>query len=137
MWVEKEVAELINKHGTNDPFELCDVLGILLIGWDMHEEMNGIYKYLRRNKLIYYNNRLPDHRVRFVIAHELAHAVLHPNSNAAYLKNTSWTMLSKAEKQAHEFATHLLLHGVNRGDYETKKNLLSAAGIPVEMERFI
>ena len=39
------VQQLCTKHNTNNPYELADCLKINVLTWDLHEEINGFYKY--------------------------------------------------------------------------------------------
>lgn len=131
------IERLLAKYDTSDPEELASNLGIHIHLWNMTPEINGIYQYIRRNKFIFINNNLPDHKKKYVIAHELAHAILHTKYNAKFIRDVNWANLNKIEREAHQFATYLLLWEVDTTDYSTQKNMLLDQGIPLEMEKFI
>jgi Zn-dependent peptidase ImmA (M78 family) len=136
-WVKDIVMDLLIKHKTNDPFELAFILKISVIPWNLHNEINGFYKYDKRNKYIFINNNLCLEMQRFVCAHELGHAVLHPRSNTPFMRQNTLFSIDKIEVEANSFATNLLLSKEKYEDYENKFDILRENGIPYEMERFI
>jgi len=127
----------VKKYKTNCPFELAKNLKINVVMWNLHKEINGFYKYDRRNKFIFVNNNLSTEKQRFVCAHELGHAILHPRSNTPFLRKNTLFSIDKIEVEANEFATQLLLYDKKFEDYETKFDILRENGIPYEMGRFI
>jgi Zn-dependent peptidase ImmA (M78 family) len=136
-WIKSNITNLVNKHKTNNPFELAKNLKIDVVLWDLHKEINGFYKYDRRNKFIFINNNLDDEMQRFVCAHELGHAVLHPRSNTPFLRKNTLFSVDKIEVEANTFAIHLLLSDEKFEDYETKFDILRENGIPYEMDRYL
>jgi Zn-dependent peptidase ImmA (M78 family) len=108
-WVKNVVIDLVKKHSTNDPLELASLLKIHVIPWNLHEEINGFYKYDRRNKYIFYNSNLSEDRRYFVCSHELGHAVLHPKVNTPFLRAKTLFSVDKIEVEANTFAVELLL----------------------------
>ncbi|EAF0489198.1 ImmA/IrrE family metallo-endopeptidase [Listeria monocytogenes] len=137
MWPTAMIEKLRNKHHTSDPFELCEILNIIVTPWDLATDTNGFYKYVRRNRFIFYNSNLSDYQVKYVVAHELGHAVLHTRLNATFTKSIHWSNLSKIEIEAHQFAVYLLLSEIELEKFETKRDICLFSGIPLEMERFI
>ena len=136
-WVKKKVEEVTSKYNTNNPFELASLMKIKVIHWNLHEEINGFYKYDRRNKFIFINNNLSNEMQRFVCAHELGHAVLHPRSNTPFLRQNTLFSINKIEVEANSFAINLLLYYESLQDYETSFDIMRENGIPYEMERYI
>lgn len=137
MWIKQIVNNLIIKYGTNDPFEIAERKNIKVIEFDLHPEILGFYRYVRRNMFIFLNSHLDFHDKLFTCAHELGHSQLHPRINTPFLKRNTFFSTDKIEREANEFATYLLLYDKNIKDYETKYDLLRENGIPFEMERFI
>lgn len=84
-------------------------MNIHVIPWDFHEEINGFYKYDRRNKYIFFNNNLTEELQRFVCAHELGHAVLHSRANTPFLRKNTFFSIDKLEIEANTFAIGLLV----------------------------
>ncbi|MBC1722297.1 ImmA/IrrE family metallo-endopeptidase [Listeria seeligeri] len=137
MWVNEMVETLSRKNQTSNPFELCEILNIIVIPWNLDSDTNGFYKYIRRNRFIFYNSNLPEHQIKYVVAHELAHAVLHTRLNATFTKSIHWSNLSKIEVEAHQFAVSLMLADIDIKKFNTKKEICLYAGIPLEMEKYI
>ena len=137
MWLKEKVHELVKKHKTFNPFEIAEQKNIHVIKWDLHEQIQGYYKYDRRNRYIVINKNLSYEYQRFVCAHELGHAILHTRINTPFLTKYTLMSVDKIEREANQFATYLLLYDKNFEDYETKYDLLRANGIPLEMERYL
>lgn len=131
-----EISKLVKKYGTNDPFELASSLGISVLFMNLGQTY-GFFRIYKRVKVLVINNMLEDWIKRFVCAHELGHAILHPDVNTAFLKKNTFYSIGKLENQANEFAVNLLLYDKNLEDYETKFDCLRENGIPLEMERFL
>lgn len=131
-WVKNEVIDLVKKHKTNDPIELASLLKIHVIPWDLHEEINGFYKYDRRNKYIFYNINLSDEMHRFVSAHELGHAILHPKVNTPFMRANTLFSVEKIEVEANTFAIELLLPDELIIEYHhlTINQIANMSGIP-------
>jgi Zn-dependent peptidase ImmA (M78 family) len=85
--------------------------------------------------MIIINCDLDEWLKRYVCAHELGHAVLHPDINTGFLKKHTLFPIGRFEREANEFAINLLLYGKNWEDYDTLYDLLRDCGIPTEMER--
>lgn len=132
-WVKNEVIDLVKQHKTNDPIELASLLKIHVVPWDLHEEINGFYKYDRRNKYIFYNSNLSDEMQRFVSAHELGHAILHPKVNTPFMRENTLFSVDKIEVEANTFAVELLLTDdliIEYHHYLTIKQIAQIRGIP-------
>ncbi|MBB6446516.1 ImmA/IrrE family metallo-endopeptidase [Bacillus benzoevorans] len=136
-FISDKVKQLAHKYKTNDPFEIADRLNILVHFLPLHSEINGFYKLEKRNKFIIINQNLPHEIKRFVCAHELGHAVLHPRANTPFLRKNTLYSINRLEVEANRFAVELLLDDKIFEDYETKFDILRENGIPYEMERFL
>lgn len=136
-WVKDTVIELIEKHKTNDPFEIAENENVIIFDWVLDDETLGFYKYIRRNKFIFLNRNLDSYQRRYVCSHELGHATLHPNSNTPFLRANTFFSIDKIEVEANTFAVALLLSGEVLQNYETEVQILKGNGIPVEMARFL
>ncbi|MEN2465943.1 ImmA/IrrE family metallo-endopeptidase [Ornithinibacillus sp. JPR2-1] len=108
-WIKEIVHELQKKYKTNDPFELAESMNVHVVMWDLHEDINGFYKYDRRNKYIFLNSNLSSVMQRFVCCHELGHAVLHPRSNTPFLRKNTLFSIDKIEVEANTFAVEMLI----------------------------
>ena len=106
--INKFIEQLVNLYGTSSPFELCKKLHINIIFIELPESTNGLFVKTKENmKLILIKNTLKIKEIRKVCAHELAHAVLHGNTNAICLEKNE-ELLQKLDKEADCFAKYLL-----------------------------
>ncbi|OLN21615.1 hypothetical protein BTO30_14130 [Domibacillus antri] len=108
MQVKDTVQTLIQKYGTNDPFEIADRNNILL-SYEPLGRILGYYNMYKRVKFIHINHQLNEIGQRFVCAHELGHAVLHPKANTPFLKRNTLFSVERMEVEANTFAVELLL----------------------------
>lgn len=109
MWIKDTVRRMIKKYGTNNPYEIAKAKRIYVIEQNLHEEILGFYKYIRRNKFIFLNSNLGDFDKLFTTAHELGHSELHPKLNTPFLKRKTMFSVGKIETEANRFAVELLL----------------------------
>ncbi len=105
----KEVADFLRKkYETTNPFHICAEKGIHI----MYENLGNIMGYFnefKRIKIIHLNENLSSEEVNFVCAHELGHAMLHPNLNTPFLKRHTLFSIDKIEREANTFAVELML----------------------------
>lgn len=113
-FIEKEVNRLVKKHKTRDPFELCRLENIQCMFVDMNSEINGMYQYVKRNKFAYINNNLSSRKQAYTCGHELAHAILHPKVNCAFLRNHTYLNTNKLEREADMFLAVLMIPKVTK-----------------------
>ena len=109
MGIERKVKKLIKKHVTNDPFKLCKLLGIIVV----FEQLGSTYGYYSKThsiKVIHINNDLPYLKQVSTCAHELGHAVKHPDENSAFMKAHTYFSTDKKEREANEFMIDLLFN---------------------------
>lgn len=106
--IKKQVAKLIKKHKTRNPLEIIKGLDIGVIFHDLGN-VNGLYQKVGRVKIIHINNRLKSEFQTYVLAHELGHAILHPNENYLCLSNASFDKTNIIETEADTFASELLI----------------------------
>ena len=107
MHVEKVVESLCRKYGTRDPYDIANCRGIRVL----HLPLGGIkgyYSKCYRQKIIHINNDFSLEDQRFTCAHELGHAILHPNSNTPFLITCTLYPIARFEKEANYFAVDLL-----------------------------
>ena len=133
----KVVEDLKKKYKTSDPFKLLDCLGITLIITSLGS-ISGMYKYIKRNKTIFLNNNLNEYERRFVLAHEIGHAVMHTKSSCFF--NNTFNNKLKMEYQANMFAAELLIDfkGIDTVYLEkySIKQLAAYFNVPVELIEF-
>lgn len=106
--IKKIVTYYKKKFGTNNPFEIAEALHIQTAVGNIGSR-EGCYMYLKRHKCIFLNEKLDSHEQRFVMAHELGHAIMHPKENCYFIRNKTLLLNSKLEIEANKFAIELLL----------------------------
>ena len=100
--------QLISKYKTNNPQEIAQELGIIIL-FEPLGEINGYYNTAFRQKFIHINNTLVEAKQKFTIAHELGHALLHPKANTPFLRDNTLFSINKLEIEANKFAVDLLI----------------------------
>ena len=108
MNIQSTISHLIKKYGTDNPFELADVMNIAIFYEDLGT-INGYYNKPLRMKQIHINAALDEHMKKFTCAHELGHAVLHPDASTPFLKAKTFLSIDKMEIEANPFAVNLLI----------------------------
>ena len=104
-FIEEVFSKLVKKHKTTDVFEICRLEHIIYREMDLHPEINGIYQYVMRNRIITVNKNLNQNDKRITCEHELGHAVMHKKYNCTYLKTKTFLNVDKLEKQADIFSS--------------------------------
>lgn len=108
MDIKKLVACLIRTYKTKNPFDIARSKNIWIAFEDLGT-INGYYKKAYRQKQIHINYNLSASQQKFVCAHELGHALLHPSANTPFLRGSTSLLVSKLELEANTFAIELLL----------------------------
>lgn len=106
--IKKVVRQIIKKHKSNDPFQIAKEKNIIVLFEELGSTL-GFYSSYKRIQFIHLNNQLDEMMQRFVCAHELGHAVLHPKSNTPFLRANTLFSVEKLELEANTFAVELLL----------------------------
>lgn len=137
---EKALADrLIAACHTNDPFEVCAALDILVVEVPLAPEIRGFYQYALNTHIIYLRQTLEEPERRFVCAHELGHALLHPDSNRIFLDTATYQVTAKFEQAANRFACHLL-YPEDTAFFEypeyTVEQTAAYLGLPCELVRY-
>ena len=135
MNIKGTVAKVVKYHKTNNPFEICKAMDIVV----RYEHLGNILGYCDthfRMRTIHINNDAPDQLYPFICAHELGHAILHKNINTPFLRKNTLFSIDKIEREANTFTVELLLPDTiiidNAGiNFYT---LAQCAGIPKGLE---
>ena len=110
MFIRNKVKEVISKFGTNNPFEIIDILDITLVIYPLHNSINGFFQVKDNYPIIYINSNLCYEEKIMTAAHELAHYFLHNGINAFACRGLSGSYIkNKYERQAYIFAAELLI----------------------------
>lgn len=108
MNVHSIVERTIKKYKTRSPYELADLMGISISRCELGT-IRGYYSKKFRIKQIVLNCNLSENDERFVLAHELGHAIMHENLNTPFLMENTLFSKNKFEKEANTFAIELLV----------------------------
>lgn len=109
--ISRKARRLTTKYSLTDPARLCEAIGIKVVYQDMGTAETSIKAMLvveRQIKCIVVNDNLPDVIMRFILAHELGHAVLHTKKCKQFTDNGLFDDRSCMEKEANLFAAELL-----------------------------
>ena len=106
--VKRLVAYYVKKYNTRNPFELADYLGVEVQTAQLGES-SGFYMFLKNHKCVFLNEDLEEHERTLVMAHELAHSIMHRKENCYFIRNKTLMLTSKMEIEANTFAAELLI----------------------------
>lgn len=136
--IDELIGNLVKECGTRDPFKIARQKNIIVLEEPL-KEIKGYYNKIRRIQMIHINDELEYFERMFVCAHELGHALLHPNDQTNKLSTYSTVSTLKKESEANYFATNLIVDGTVAWEIEnpTNEQIMNFYGIPREMERFI
>ena len=131
--IKETVSKLVKKHKTRDPYKLLESLGIKLQMASL-KNINGFYIKYRNVKTIVINSNIEEDYQRFVLAHELGHAILHPNENIQCLRENVFCKTMVFEVQANKFAPELLIEDdiLEYKEYSLSQ-IASIKRVPVEI----
>lgn len=134
--IKKIVAYYIRLCGTNDPWKIAQMLGIHIAILPMGNVL-GNYRYLKRIRWIFINEDILDNDAlsRVVMAHELGHALRHCKENCCFMAHHTLLLTSRVEREANEFAAHLLISDDMLAEYAecTKEQFCKCTGYPEEI----
>ena len=102
------ILRLTKKYNKSDPFEIADALNISVYFEELGT-INGYYNKPLRMKQIHINQNLNEQNAKFTCAHELGHAILHPNASTPFLCSKTFLSVDKLEIEANSFAVNLLI----------------------------
>ncbi|MEY8001172.1 ImmA/IrrE family metallo-endopeptidase [Clostridium sp. Mt-5] len=133
-WIDNIVSGLLETYDTNNPYELCDSLGIKIVKLKpsnilLRSKDAFYYRDIENNEVIFIRNDLNEILERFILSHELGHALCNPDLLCAAF---NFSNKGKIEKQANYFA--FKLSGIKFDETElqgmTLKQISAYTGIP-------
>lgn len=138
MKIKDYVMKIVKKHGTTNPFEIAKRKDIIVLFEDLGNTL-GFYNTYKRFKFIHINNKIDETTQRFVCAHELGHALLHPKANTPFLRNKTFFSVDRLEIEANTFAVELLLPDEMISEYQDTnlsiQEIAEIYGIPESFAR--
>ena len=134
MDIKAAVKQLTHKHKTNNPYELAQLLNIIV----MYAELGSTWGYFttyKRSKFIIINQNISEELQSYTCAHELGHSVLHKGVSTPFLKAHTLFSIDKIERQANTFAVELLPDELLQQYPETSiHRLADMVGVPMGLE---
>lgn len=134
--IKNLVLGLEEIYGTKDVFELLDQLDITIIKKELPKGKKAkCYRNELGDEFIYLSPSIKDYEIKFVLAHELGHLLLHKFISSIYYSN-SLINKGKLEFEANYFALELLLPDkIERYEIEgfTSEQLAAIYGIPADI----
>lgn len=108
-WIDNIVLGLIENYNTNDVYELCNCLNIKIVKLDssnilLKKRDAYYYRDLEDREVIFIRNNLHLSLEKFILKHELGHAVCHTELLCV---GYTFSNKDKLEKQANYFAFKL------------------------------
>ena len=140
--IKEEVKKLFNEFGLPtlpiDLTTLAKKLNIAVQYEDLDSDISGFLVIRNEKSIIALNKKHSKNRQRFTFAHEIGHYRLHRNlgeeqlflqKKLTYFKSEKYSKDANMEKEANQFAAHLLM------PKEVIKNLISTHNFDVSKER--
>ena len=106
MDIKQFVRSLAAENGTFNPFEIAENKGIV-IQMEPLGTIRGYYSKALRTKFIHTNCDLDEYQQKFTCAHELGHALMHPDLSTPFLRESTLFSVDKLEVEANRFAACL------------------------------
>lgn len=104
----KGLAEQIcKKYNSRDPFEIAEGRNIIVLCEPLGS-IRGYYSKSLRQAFIHINQDLERQQALFTCGHELAHFILHPNTNTPFLRASTFFSVNKLEVQANQFSVCMI-----------------------------
>ena len=107
MNIKDTVNQICKKYKTQNPYELADCLSININYCELGT-IRGFFVQRNRIKQIFINHNLPEQIRKFVLSHEIGHAIMHPNRNTLFLQNTFFST-DRLEIEANKFAIQIVM----------------------------
>lgn len=134
--MKRIVAYYARLCGTSDPWKMAKMLNIHIAVMPLGNVL-GNYRYLKRIRWIFINEDILDDEalLKVVMAHELGHALLHCKENCCFMAHHTLLLTSRIERQANEFAAHLLISDDMLQEYAgcSREQFCQCTGYPEEL----
>lgn len=110
--MRKDIKQLVNyyvrKFNTRNPYDLAKILNVEVQIGELGSRA-GCYMFLKNHKCVFLNEDLEENEMRLVMAHELAHSIMHRKENCYFIRNKTLLLTSKMEIEANTFTAELLI----------------------------
>ena len=135
--IKRLVAYYVRKYDTRNPFQLAEHLNVEVQIGPLGSRA-GCYMFLKNHKCIFLNEDLEEHERMLVMAHELAHSIMHTKENCYFIRNKTLILTSKMEIEANTFAAELLIPDdlIHENPGMTTAQIARLAGYDVRIMEF-
>ncbi len=123
--IKRVVKNLVKRYGTHNPEVIIRELKISIIDYPFPPNINGLYICLPKKKIIMVSNSIYDNFRKIVLAHELAHYILHKGCNHIFFKSNTLFNIDKFETEADHFTFELLFSDGNFDENNISENVLN------------
>lgn len=107
MDIKAVVDGICRKYDSRNPYDIATQKNIIVL-FESLGTVRGYYQHTYRQKIIHVNSTLEERKQLFTCAHELGHAIMHPDLNTPFLKNNTFFSVDKLEVEANRFAIQML-----------------------------
>jgi Zn-dependent peptidase ImmA (M78 family) len=103
------VRNLIKRHGTCSSLRIAAYLKVTVFYGRTPPKINGLWRRILKRKYIYVNEELEeDWQIEAVIAHEIAHILLHPGYRCYCIAGRTYVANAHFENEADQFSAELI-----------------------------
>lgn len=133
--------KLVSEYGTDDPEELCERQGACVLDYPLPDSVRGFFVRVKGILAVVVNDRLCREERRQVLAHELGHMVLHPELNLMFMRENTYCVPGRFEREADLFEGCLLLpeerlRELSEDGYSIQQ-IASISGLSLEVVRML
>ena len=142
-YIEKIVKELVKETKTRNPKEICEAKHIVIKHDPLSRLVKAYFLYINGCKGIVINEDINQFFEKFLLAHELGHAILHCNTHTPkmFRELRPFDSTGTMEYEANLFAAELLIedHIVYEMLHTSRMTYIEVAqtlGVPVKLMEF-
>lgn len=121
-YIEEKTENLLKENDFFTPgfdvIKLAKKIGVQVLKKQFDEDVSGVFIMSEKTPIISYNGNEDSKRIRFTVAHELGHYILHSNEQPFFLDKSPKVMYRNSasttgeflkEREANSFAASLLM----------------------------
>lgn len=138
-FILKKLKQTLTKTHSNNLLDIAKANQITVLYYPLGSTY-GFYSYMKKNKVILINNELTEIQQKFVLAHEIGHALLHTKVNCAFISQKTYLKADRYEIEANYFGAQLLkaIGTLEEHDFCIQDSEISSKDSPfLEMLRLI
>lgn len=125
-------VKLTQKHKTHDPYKLAEHENITILFEQLGSTL-GYFNTYKHRRVIHINIWVSKEMQRFICAHELGHAKMHPKISTPFLKQNTFYSVDRIEREANQFAVELLVPDELVFRCRNLSTAFAVGGVPKEL----